>query len=142
MKPKARSAAPTTRRGFDVEAYLRSTGPARKVVTYSPGQVVFSQGDPCEDVRYLQKGAIKLSVLSRIGKEAVVAPLAPGVFFGESALAGQSIRIETATAVTASSVLIIKKEAMIRLLHDESAFSDRFISHMLTRNMRIEADLI
>jgi CRP-like cAMP-binding protein len=81
-------------------------------------------------------------VLSRIGKEAVVAMLAPGDFFGEGALAGQSVRIGTATAVAASSVLIIEKEAMVRLLREEPAFSDRFISYMLTRNMRIEADLV
>ena len=90
--------------------------------------MIFSQGDPCDDVRYIQKGAIKLSVLSHIGKEAVVAMLAPGDFFGEGVLAGQSLRIGTATAVTASSVLIIDKSAMIRLLHEEPTFSDRFIS--------------
>jgi CRP/FNR family transcriptional regulator, cyclic AMP receptor protein len=142
MKSKGRSVEPKARRGFDLEAYLESTGPARKVVKYRRGDVVFAQGDPCTDVRYIQKGAIKLSVLSRIGKEAVVAMLSPGDFFGEGALAGQQIRIETATAVVASSVLAIDKEAMVRLLHDEPAFSDRFISHMLTRNMRIEADLV
>jgi CRP-like cAMP-binding protein len=111
-------------------------------VKYRRGQVVFSQGDPSNDIRYIQKGGIKLSVLSRIGKEAVVAMLSPGDFFGEGALAGQMIRIETATAVVASSVLSINKEAMVRLLHEEPAFSDRFIAHMLTRNMRIEADLV
>src|SRR2546422_2372631 len=142
MKPRTPSTEPKTRRGFDVERYLESAGPARKVEKYRQGDVVFSQGDPSDDVRYLQKGAIKLSVLSRIGKEAIVAMLAPGDFFGEGALAGQSIRIGTATAVAASSVLIIEKEAMIRLLRNESAFSDRFISYMLTRNMRIEADLV
>jgi CRP/FNR family cyclic AMP-dependent transcriptional regulator len=129
-------------RGFDVQAYLESTGPARTVVKYRRGAVVFSQGDPARDVRYIQRGAIKISVLSQIGKEAVVAILAPGDFFGEGALAGQSSRIETATAVVASSVLIIEKEAMVRLLHKETTFSDRFISFMLTRNMRIEADLV
>ena len=138
----ARHASPGIRRAFDVEAYLESTGPARRVVRYRRGEVVFAQGDPASDVRYIQKGAIKLSVLSRIGKEAVVAMLAPGDFFGEGALAGQPFRIETATAVVASSVLIIEKEAMVRLLHEEPAFSDRFISYMLTRNMRIEADLV
>ncbi len=109
---------------------------------YRRGEVVFSQGDPGEDIRYIQKGAIKLSVLSPIGKEAVVAMLGPGDFFGEGALAGQPVRIGTATAMTASSVLTIEKEAMIRLLHDEPTFSDRFLSHMLTRNIRIEADLV
>ncbi len=142
MRPKTRSVEPTIRRGFDVEAYLESTGPARKVVSYRRGEVLFSQGDPGNDIRYIQKGAVKLSVLSRPGKEAVVALLAPGDFFGERALAGHSVRFETATAVVASTVLIIEKEAMVRLLHEEPAFSDRFISYMLARNIRIEADLV
>ena len=144
MKTKTtiRFVDPRTRHGFDLEAYLHSTGPARRVVKYRRGAVVFSQGEPATDVRYIQKGAIKLSVLSRIGKEAVVAMLAPGDFFGEGALAGQSVRIGTATAVVASSVLIIDKGAMVRLLHDETTFSDHFISYMLTRNLRIEADLV
>jgi CRP-like cAMP-binding protein len=122
-------------------SYLESAS-GKRVVQYRKGAVAFSQGDPGDDVRYIQKGAIKLSVLSRIGKEAVVAMLGPGDFFGEGALAGQSRRIGTATAVTAGSVLIIEKEAMVRLLHDEPTFSDRFISYMLTRNIRIEADLV
>ena len=109
---------------------------------YRPGEVVFSQGDVANDVRYLQKGAIKLSVLSRIGKEAVVAILTAGDFFGEGALAGQEVRVGTATAVMATRVLVIQKDAMVRLLHDEPSFSERFISYMLTRNMRIEADLV
>ena len=142
MTRKTRSVRPKTRRGFDVEAYLDSTGPARKVVKYQRGDVVFSQGDAGDDVKYVQKGAIKLSVLSRIGKEAVVAMLSSGDFFGEGTLAGQTVRIGTASAVVPTSVLSIEKEAMIRLLHEEPAFSDRFISYMLTRNMRIEADLV
>jgi CRP/FNR family cyclic AMP-dependent transcriptional regulator len=128
--------------GFDLRTYLDSTGPAQKVVKYRPGGLIFSQGDPGIDVRYVQEGAIKLSVLSRIGKEAVVAMLGPGDFFGEGALAGQTIRIETATAVVSTSVLVIAKDAMVQLLHNEPTFSDRFISHMLTRNIRIEADLV
>src|SRR5437016_3330834 len=128
MTSRKQSVPPKTRSTFDVEVYLESTGPARKVVKYRRGEVVFSQGDAGNDVRYIQKGAIKLSVLSRIGKEAVVAMLAPGDFFGEGALAGQSVRIGTATAVLASSVLIIEKEAMVRLLRDEATFADRFIS--------------
>jgi len=133
---------PTKRRRFDVAEYLEAAGPAREVVLYRRGAIAFSQGDPCNDVRYIQKGAIKLSVLSRTGKEAVIAMLGPGDFFGEGALAGQSVRMETATAVESSSVLVIQKEAMVRLLHEESAFSDRFISHMLIRTIRIEADLV
>ena len=142
MAPKTRSVRPKTGRGFNVEAYLDSTGPARKVARYRRGDVVFSQGDPGDDVRYIQNGGIKLSVLSRIGKEAVVAMLGAGDFFGEGALAGQTVRIGTATAVVPTSVLIIEKQAMIRLLHEEPAFSDRFIAYMLTRNIRIEADLV
>ena len=150
-KPKAESRKPkaesTIRRSegtprFDVVAYLKSTGPARKIVKYREGDTVFAQGDACDDVRYLQRGAVKLSVLSHIGKEAVVAMLTPGDFFGEGALAGQSVRIGTATAVVASSVLVIEKEAMARLLRDEPAFADRFLSYMLSRNIRIEADLV
>jgi CRP/FNR family transcriptional regulator, cyclic AMP receptor protein len=139
---RKKSVKSTTRSAFDVEAYLESTGPARTVVKYRRGEAVFSQGDAGHDIRYLQKGGIKLSVLSHGGKEAVVAMLGSGDFFGEGALAGQTIRIGTATAVVASTVLIIEKEAMVRLLHEETAFADRFISYMLTRNMRIEADLV
>ena len=142
MAPRKRTVEPKTRRGFDAETYLESTGPARKVVKYRPGGIVFAQGDSADDVRYLQKGVVKVSVVSRVGKEAVVAMLSPGDFFGEGALAGQSVRIETATALSASSVLVIDKNAMARLLHREPRFADRFISHMLTRNIRIEADLV
>ncbi len=127
---------------FDVERYLASTGDARRVLQYRRGAVIFSQGDRGRDVRYLQKGAIKLSVISHSGKEAVVAMLSPGDFFGEGVLAGQAMRIATATAVTASSVLAIEKDAMTSLIHDEPTFADRFISYMLTRNIRIEADLV
>jgi CRP-like cAMP-binding protein len=141
-KPKALPGKPKARRRFDVDAYLKSTGPTSKIVEYPPGSVVFSQGDPCTDVCYLQKGAVKLSVLSHLGKEAVVAMLAPGDFFGEGALAGQSVRIGTATAVVTSNVLVIEKEAIVGLLHEQPAFADRFLSYMLGRNVRIEADLV
>jgi CRP-like cAMP-binding protein len=142
MKPQKRTPERTTKPAFDVEEYLESTGAARRVVKYRRGAVVYAQGDPSSDVRYLQEGAIKLSVLSRFGKEAVVGMLVPGDFFGEGALAGQSLRIGTATAMVASAVLVIDKEVMTRLLHEEHTFSDRFISYMLTRNIRIEADLV
>jgi CRP/FNR family transcriptional regulator, cyclic AMP receptor protein len=138
-KPKPR---PGKGAGFDVESYLRSTGPARRIVRYREGEVIFAQGDAGDDVRYVQKGAVKLSVLSHLGKEAVVAMLTPGDFFGEGALAGQSVRIGTATAVVASSVLIIEKAPMALLLYEEPAFADRFLEYMLARNIRIEADLV
>src|ERR1041384_7020228 len=127
---------------FDAEAFLRSAGATRRVATYSKGKVVFSQGQPSDAVMYIQKGGIKISVLSRTGKEAVVAMLGPGDFFGEGALTGQPIRIGTATATTPTTVLVIEKGAMLRLLHDEPTFSERFISYMLARNLRVEADLV
>ncbi|MCL4844929.1 MAG: Crp/Fnr family transcriptional regulator [Acidobacteria bacterium] len=142
MGPPKRVQKQTTPPTFDAAAYLESVGRSRRIVKYQRGDVVFAQGDPCHDVRYLQKGAIKLSVLSRIGKEAVVGLLVPGDFFGEGTLAGQTVRIGTATAMVASTVLVIEKDTMIRLLREEHAFSDRFISHMLGRNIRIEADLV
>jgi len=142
MKSKARPVAPKTVLDFDVESYLNAAASARKVVSYRRGELVFSQGDAAGDIRYLQKGAIKLSVLSRIGKEAVVAMLGPGDFFGEGVLTGQTLRMGTATAVVPCNVLSIEKDAMVRLLHEEPAFSDRFITYMLARNIRIEADLV
>ena len=109
---------------------------------YGRGDVVFSQGDICENVLYIQKGGVKLSVLSKAGREAVVAMLGPGDFFGEGCLAGQPVRMGTATAITPSTVLVIEKDRMVQLLHKQHALSDRFISHVLARNIRIEEDLI
>jgi CRP-like cAMP-binding protein len=129
-------------RAFQVVDYLEAADAAGKVAHYRSGAVVFSQGEPARDIRYIQKGTIKLSVLSSLGKEAVVAMLGPGDFFGEGVLAGQTVRIGTASAVGPCSVLVIDKEAMAALLREEPAFSDRFISYMLSRNVRIEADLV
>jgi CRP/FNR family transcriptional regulator, cyclic AMP receptor protein len=130
------------RPAFDAEAFLQSAGAARRVVSYPKGKIVFSQGQPSDAVMYIQKGSIKISVLSRTGKEAVVAILGPGDFLGEGALTGQSIRIGTATAATSTTVLIIEKAAMLQLLRDEPTFSERFIAYILARNLRIEADLV
>jgi CRP/FNR family cyclic AMP-dependent transcriptional regulator len=142
-KARARRVQPVeTPPAFDAEAFLKATGAARRLATYSNGKVVFSQGQPSDAVMYIQKGGIKISVLSRTGKEAVVAMLGPGDFFGEGALTGQPIRLGTATATSATTVLVIDKGAMLRLLRDEPTFSERFISYMLTRNLRIEADLV
>ena len=127
---------------FDAEAFLESAGAAKRVASYPKGKIVFSQGQPSDAVMYIQKGGIRISVLSRTGKEAVVAMLGPGDFFGEGALTGQSIRIGTATATTLTTVLIIEKDAMLQLLRDEPTFSERFISYMLARNLRVEADLV
>jgi CRP/FNR family cyclic AMP-dependent transcriptional regulator len=127
---------------FDAQAFLDSAGVSRRVVHYGRGDVIFSQGDACTHVMYIQSGGVKLSVLSRAGREAVVGMLGPGDFFGEGCLAGQRIRMGSATAITASTVLLVRKEKMAALLHKQHAMSDRFISHMLARNIRIEEDLI
>jgi len=127
---------------FDVQNFLDSAGVARKVVAYTPGQIVFTQGDPCDHVLYVQNGNVKLSVQSKGGREAVVAMLRAGEFFGEGCLAGQPVRMGTATATSPSSILLVDKQRMVRLLHAKHALSDRFIAHMLARNIRIEEDLI
>jgi len=127
---------------FNAQDFLDSAGVARKVAEFKKKETIFSQGDPATNVLYIQKGMVRLSVVNETGKEAVVAVLEPGDFFGEGCLAGQPIRIGTATAVAATAVLIIEKKEMIRVLHAEHAFSDRFISHMLSRNIRVEEDLV
>ena len=127
---------------FDVDGFLRSAGTERTLGTYRRADVIFSQGDAADAVLYIQKGAVKLSVLSKSGREAVVGILAPGDFFGERALTGHPVRLEAATAVAATTVLTIPKQQMLRLLHEQHTFSDRFIAYMLARNIRIEADLI
>jgi CRP-like cAMP-binding protein len=111
-------------------------------VEFPRSAIIFAQGDPCNSVMYIQQGTVRLSVLSHAGKEAIVAMLGPGDFLGEGALAGQRVRMGTATAVAPSTVLIVPKQQMIRLLHEEAGFSDRFIEFMLSRNLRIEEDLV
>jgi CRP-like cAMP-binding protein len=127
---------------FDAEAFLASAGAARRVASYPKGRIIFSQGEPSDSVMYIQKGTVKISVLSRTGKEAVVAMLGRGDFFGEGALTGQLVRIGTASATAPTTVLSIDKSAMARLLRDQPAFSERFMAYMLERNIRIEADLV
>jgi CRP-like cAMP-binding protein len=127
---------------FNAQAFLDSAGIARKIVEYRRAEVIFAQGDPCEHVLYIQSGGVKLSVLSKAGREAVVAMLGPGEFFGEGCLAGQSVRVGSATATTDSAVLLVDKDQMVGLLHKQHALSDRFIAHMLARNIRIEEDLV
>ena len=129
-------------RTFDVEAFLDSSGVSRKVVEFRPKDVVFAQGDPSDSVMYIQQGSVKISVLSEAGKEAVIAMLGPGEFFGEGALAAQPVRMATATAMGASRVLVIEKQQMIRLLHKQHDLSDRFITYILARNIRVEEDLV
>jgi CRP/FNR family transcriptional regulator, cyclic AMP receptor protein len=127
---------------FDVQTFLESAGLARKIVKFEADESIFTQGDPCDHVFYIQAGDVKLSVQSKAGREAVVAMLRAGEFFGEGCLAGQPVRMGTATATSPSSILLVDKQRMVRLLHAKHALSDRFIAHMLARNIRIEEDLI
>jgi CRP/FNR family transcriptional regulator, cyclic AMP receptor protein len=127
---------------FDVQAFLDSAGAEKRIVEYRQSQKVYSQGERAKNVLYIQKGGIKLSVVNEVGKEAVVAMLGPGDFFGEGSIAGQLVRMGTATAIIATTLLVIEKKEMIRVLHTEHALSDRFVAHMLARNIRIEQDLV
>jgi len=114
----------------------------KTVAEYGRGETIFTQGDACAHVLYIRSGGVKLSVLSKTGREAVVAMLGPGEFFGEGCLAGQPLRMGSATALTRSVILLVDKKEMVHLLHRQHAMSDRFISHMLSRNIRIEEDLL
>jgi CRP/FNR family cyclic AMP-dependent transcriptional regulator len=127
---------------FDIETFLDSGGVARKVVEFQSGAVIYSQGEPCDRVFYIQNGGVKIRVLSHSGKEAIVAMLGPHAFFGEAALAGQPVRLATAIATSVSTLLVVEKEQMIRVLHEEHALSDVFLSYVLARNVRVEADLV
>jgi len=127
---------------FNLSAFLNSGGLGKKIVQYRNKQVVFSQGDAAARVFYIQKGRVKLTVVSKNAKEAVVAILGDGDFLGEGCLAGQLLRISTATAISPSSILEIRKSAMMRVLREEQAFAERFIAHTLARNIRFEADLV
>ena len=127
---------------FDAQAFLDSAGVAREIVAYRRSETIFSQGEAGDSVIYIQTGGVKLSVVSAAGREAIVAMLGPGDFCGEGGLAGQSVRSATATALTPTTALVISKAEMIRVLHAEHALSDRFIAYMLSRNIRVEEDLI
>jgi CRP/FNR family transcriptional regulator, cyclic AMP receptor protein len=140
--PGSRRKANLRRVAFDVKSFLDSTGIGRKVSKFQRKETVFAQGDPAKSVMYIQEGGVKLTVLNEAGKEAVVAILGPGDFLGEGCLAGQSICMATATAIAPITLLVIEKNEMIRVLHREHEFSDRFIAYMLARNIRVEEDLI
>jgi CRP/FNR family transcriptional regulator, cyclic AMP receptor protein len=140
MPPRSSPVRPSP--PFEVQAFLRSAGMSPRTVRFATGAAVFAQGAQANSVFYVQEGGVKLSVLSSAGKEAVVAMLGPGDFFGEGCLAGQPLRMGTATAVMRTALLRIPKRDMIRMLHEHPEFSDRFLAHMLTRNIRIEEDLV
>jgi CRP/FNR family transcriptional regulator, cyclic AMP receptor protein len=127
---------------FDPQAFLDTAGVARKIAEFRKGESIYSQGEAAESVMYVQKGGVKFSVVNGSGKEAVVAMFGPSDFFGEGCMAGQSIRMGTATAITPTTLLVIEKDELLRVLHTERELSDHFISYMLAHNIRVEEDLM
>jgi CRP/FNR family cyclic AMP-dependent transcriptional regulator len=133
---------PAKKAAFDLRTFLDTADAARQIKHFRKAETIYSQGDSAKGVYYIQNGGVRLSVINEGGKEAVVALLGPGDFFGEGCLAGQSVCMGTATAALATSILFIKKKEMVRALHAEHSLSDLFITHILIRNIRIEEDLI
>jgi CRP/FNR family transcriptional regulator, cyclic AMP receptor protein len=128
--------------GFDPQVFLDTAGVARKIQEYRRNESIYTQGDAADSVMYIQKGGVKLSVVNGSGKEAVVAMFGPTDFFGEGCMAGQTIRMGTAMAITPTTLLVIQKKEMLRVLHAQQELSDHFISYMLAHNIRVEEDLI
>src|SRR5579863_4869381 len=141
-KPEARSSKVESDLASPVFAFLNSAVVSKRQIEFRKRQILFSQGEPAKNIFYIQEGSVKLAVTSAAGKEAVVTILGSGDFLGEACLAGQPLWIATATAMTPGSALVVEKAEMLRLLHTEHEFSDRFISYMVTRNLRTEEDLI
>ena len=135
-------AAVKKKRDFDPNAFLATIGDGRKAMLFAKKETVFAQGDPTDAVFYLQTGKVRLTVVSKTGKEATLGILSDGSFFGEGSLAGQVIRMGSATAMTDCSVLRIEKKAMMRALHQEHTFSDLFVAYLLARNIHYEEDLV
>ena len=127
---------------FNPKIFLSTIDGGRKIATFSKKQTIFVQGDPSDAVFYIQKGKVRLTVVSKTGKEATIGILNVGDFFGEGCLAGQPMRLCSATAMTDGSLMRIDKQSMIDVLHQEHAFSDMFVAYLLTRNIRYEEDLV
>jgi CRP/FNR family transcriptional regulator, cyclic AMP receptor protein len=127
---------------FNAQAFLDSAGLTRKVTHFEKAAIIFSQGSLAESVMYIQEGGVKITAVSAAGKEAIIAILGPGDFFGEGSLAGQSVRMGKATSTTRSTVLVIDRNEMAQVLHNQHELSDLFINFVLTRNIRIEEDLV
>jgi CRP-like cAMP-binding protein len=133
---------PPAKLPFDSKILLTQIGAGRTIIDYTRGQIIFAQGDPADAIFYIQKGKVKLTVVSRPGREAVLAILGAGDFFGESCLAAQPLCMKAATAIGDSTIIRVEKKAMIRLLQQEPTFSELFMMHLLFRNIRIEEDLV
>jgi CRP-like cAMP-binding protein len=127
---------------FNIEDFLSSAGTSRSIAKFKKAQIIFSQDDPCEDVLYIQSGSAKLTIVNTRGKEAVLAIVGPGDFLGEGCIIGNPLRLATATALAPLSAMSIKKNEMLRVLHDEPEFAGKFINYMLERNLKTEADLV
>ena len=136
------SAASTTTRGFDPDTFLATIGDGRKILSVPKKQMIFAQGDAADAVYYIQKGKVRLTVVSKVGKEATIAIVSEGNFFGEGSLAGQLLRMGSAAAMTDCELLRVDKKAMMDALHREHAFSDMFVAYLLARNIRYEEDLV
>jgi CRP-like cAMP-binding protein len=139
---RSKSKKKTGIESFDTETFLTSAGVSRTITEYKRSERVYAQGDAAETVMYVQNGGVKLSVVNGVGKEAVVAMFGPGDFFGEGCMAGQSHRMGTTTAITPTSLLVIRRKELLRVLHSEHELSDHFIAYILARNIRVEEDLI
>jgi CRP/FNR family transcriptional regulator, cyclic AMP receptor protein len=127
---------------FDPTVFLSTPGPGHGIKTYRGGEVIFAQGDPAQDIFYIQAGQVKITVVSRRGKEAVIGILTADNFFGEAALNGQRVRISSATAIEDCTIVAVSRGEMVRILEKESRFSGFFIYHLLSRNLRVEEDLV
>ncbi len=138
LRPRVKSISAA----FDVKQFLNSAGAERRIVEFRKSQRIYSQGNPTGGIKFVQKGAVRLSVVNEVGKVAVVAIVGPNEFFGEGCLVGQSVCMETATAIVPTSILFIGKKKMVRLLQKERELSDRFIAHVLARKIRAEEDLV
>jgi CRP/FNR family cyclic AMP-dependent transcriptional regulator len=136
------SAALNKNRGFDPDTFLATIGDGRKILSVPQKQLIFAQGDAADAVFYIQKGKVRLTVVSKAGKEATIAIVSPGNFFGEGSLAGQLLRMGSASAMTDCELLRVDKKAMMDALHREHAFSDMFVAYLLARNIRYEEDLV
>ena len=142
MSPKRSPLRSNGKLRFDVETYLATEGVGRRIVVFPKKRAIFRQGEPCNTVFYIQEGSVKLAVVNEIGKEAVIALFGEGDFLGEACISGGSpVRMATTTAITPTTALVIEKKEMMRVLHEEKEFADRFIQYMLKRNVMIEADL-